>query len=178
MSLVSICIITIFNLLYLGYKKIAEYTWTKAWLIGCKYTMIRNLGLTKVFWVALAFSYFFLLLAMYAISTLPKSVFDADNAEHVITAVRLTYVRLSIVAISLVGYPIILFSSLKYTKYVTIALTAWAIAIYVDDHLVLYRITEYPERGVVLFIQSIRPMFLACLLWMSFELTFTKSEAR
>ena len=121
---------------------------------------------------------FFLLLAMYAILTLPKSTFDVNNAEHVVTAVRLTYVRLSIVAVSLVGYPIILFSSLKYAKYVTIALTAWAIAIYIDDHLVLYRIIEYPDRGVVLFIQSIRPLFLVCLLWMSFELTFTKSEAR
>jgi hypothetical protein len=140
--------------------------------------MIRNLGLTKVFWVALAFSYFFLLLAIYAILTLPKSTFDVNNAEHVVTAVRLTYVRLSIVAVSMVGYPIILFSSLKYTKYVTIALTAWAIAIYIDDHLVLYRIIEYPERGIVLFMQSIRPLFLVCLLWMSFELTFTKSEAR
>jgi hypothetical protein len=140
--------------------------------------MIRNLGLSKIFWVALAFSYFFLLLAMYAILTLPKNTFDVNNAEHVVTAVRLTYVRLSIVAVSLVGYPIILFSSLKYAKYVTIALTAWAIAIYIDDHLVLYRIIEYPDRGVVLFIQSIRPMFLVCLLWMSFELTFTKSEVR
>ena len=140
--------------------------------------MIRNLGLSKVFWVAMAFSYFFLLLAMYAILTLPKSTFDVDNAEHVMTAVRLTYVRLSIAAVSLVGYPVILFSSLKYTKYITIALTAWAIAIYIDDHLVLYRIIEYPDRGVVLFIQSIRPMFLVCLLWMSFELTFTKSKAR
>ena len=140
--------------------------------------MIRNLGLTKVFWIALAFSYFFLLLAIHAILTLPKSTFDVNNAEHVVTAVRLTYVRLSIVAVSMVGYPIILFSSLKYTKYVTIALTAWAIAIYIDDHLVLYRIIEYPERGIVLFMQSIRPLFLVCLLWMSFELTFTKSEAR
>ena len=148
------------------------------WLIGCKYTMIRNLGLSKIFWVAMAFTYFFLLLAIYAILTLPKSTFDVNNAEHVVTAVRLTYVRLSIVAVSMVGYPIILFSSLKYTKYVTIALTAWAIAIYIDDHLVLYRIIEYPERGIVLFMQSIRPLFLVCLLWMSFELTFTKSEAR
>lgn len=140
--------------------------------------MIRNLGLSKIFWVAMAFTYFFLLLAIYAILTLPKSTFDVDNAEHVMTAVRLTYVRLSIAAVSLVGYPVILFSSLKYTKYITIALTAWAIAIYIDDHLVLYRIIEYPDRGVVLFIQSIRPMFLVCLLWMSFELTFTKSKAR
>ena len=126
----------------------------------------------------MAFSYLFLLLAMYAILTLPKSTFDVDNAEHVMTAVRLTYVRLSIVAISLVFYPIILFNYKKYIKYVTIALTAWAIAIYIDDHLVLYRIIEYPDRGIVLFMQSIRPLFLVCLLWMSFELTFTKSEAR
>ena len=140
--------------------------------------MIRNLGLSKIFWVAMAFTYFFLLLAIYAILTLPKSTFDMDNAEHVMSAVRLTYVRLSIAAVSLVGYPVILFSSLKYTKYITIALTAWAIAIYIDDHLVLYRIIEYPDRGIVVFIQSIRPMFLVCLLWMSFELTFTKSEAR
>ena len=140
--------------------------------------MIRNLGLSKIFWVAMAFTYFFLLLAIYAILTLPKSTFDMDSAEHVMTAVRLTYVRLSIVAISLVFYPIILFNYKKYIKYVTIALTAWAIAVYIDDHLVLYRIIEYPDRGIVVFIQSIRPMFLVCLLWMSFELTFTKSEAR
>ena len=130
--------------------------------------MIRNLGLSKIFWVAMAFTYFFLLLAIYAILTLPKSTFDMDSAEHVVTVVRLTYVRLSIAAVSLVGYPVILFSSLKYTKYITIALTAWAIAIYIDDHLVLYRIIEYPDRGIVVFIQSIRPMFLVCLLWMSF----------
>ena len=124
------------------------------------------------------FYVFFLLLAMYAILAHPKNTFDMDNAAHVMTAVKLTYVRLSIVAISLVFYPIILFNYKKYIKYVTIALTAWAIAIYIDDHLVLYRIIEYPDRGIVVFIQSIRPMLLVCLLWMSFELTFTKSEAR
>ena len=140
--------------------------------------MVRDLGLSKIFWAAMAVTYFFLVLSMYAILTLPESAFDADNAEHVMAAARLTYVRLAIVAVSLVGYPIILFSSLKYAKYVTIALTAWAIAVYIDDHLVLYRIIEYPDRGVVLFIQSIRPIFLVCLLWMSFELTFTKSKAR
>ena len=147
-------------------------------LIGRKRAMIRDLGLSKIFWAAMAVTYFPLVLAMYAILTLPESAFDADNAEHVMAAVRLTYVRLAIVAVSLVGYPIILLSSLKYAKYVTIALTAWAIAVYIDDHLVLYRIIEYPDRGVVLFIQSIRPIFLVCQLWMSFELTFTKSKAR
>ena len=140
--------------------------------------MISNLELSKLFWVSLAFVYVFVILAVYSIVTLPENTFSADSSEQVMAAVKLTYVRLSLAVVSSVVYPILLFSSLKYTKYVTIALTAWAIAIYIDDHLVLYRIIEYPDRGIVVFIQSIRPMFLVCLLWMSFELTFTKSEAR
>ena len=140
--------------------------------------MISNLELSKLFWVSLAFVYVFVILAVYSIVTLPENTFSADSSEQVMAAVKLTYVRLSLAIVSSVVYPILLFSSLKYTKYVTIALTAWAIAIYIDDHLVLYRIIEYPERGIVVFIQSIRPIFLASLLWMSFELTFPRSKVR
>ena len=140
--------------------------------------MISNLELSKLFWVSLAFVYVFLILAVYSIVTLPENTFSADSSEQVMAAVKLTHVRLSLAVVSSVVYPILLFSSLKYTKYVTIALTAWAVAIYIDDYLVLYRIIEYPERGIVVFIQTIRPIFLASLLWMSFELTFTKSKVR
>jgi len=140
--------------------------------------MISNLELSKLFWVSLAFVYVFVILAVYSIVTLPENTFSADSSEQVMAAVKLTYVRLSLTIVSSVVYPILLFSSLKYTKYVTIALTAWAVAIYIDDYLVLYRIIEYPERGIVVFIQTIRPIFLASLLWMSFELTFTRSKVR
>ena len=140
--------------------------------------MISNLELSKLFWVSLAFVYVFVILAVYSIVTLPENTFSADSSEQVMAAIKLTYVRLSLAVVSSVVYPILLFSSLKYTKYVTIALTAWAVAIYIDDYLVLYRIIEYPERGIVVFIQTIRPIFLACLLWMSFELTFTRSKVR
>ena len=140
--------------------------------------MISNLELSKLFWVSLAFVYAFVILVVYSIVTLPENTFSADSAEQVMAAVKLTYVRLSLAVVSSVVYPILLFSSLKYTKYVTIALTAWAVAIYIDDYLVLYRIIEYPERGIVVFIQTIRPIFLASLLWMSFELTFTRSKVR
>ena len=140
--------------------------------------MISNLELSKLFWVSLAFVYVFLILAVYSIVTLPENTFSADSSEQVMAAIKLTYVRLSLAVVSLVVYPILLFSSLKYTKYVTIALTAWAVAIYIDDYLVLYRIIEYPNRGIVVFIQTIRPIFLAGLLWMSFELTFTRSKVR
>ena len=140
--------------------------------------MIKNLRLSKVFWLALAFTYIFLILTVYGLLTLPQDTFDTDNSEHVIAAVKLTYVRFSLVAVSMVTYPIILFSSLKYAKYFTIALTAWAIACYIDDYLVLYRIIEYPKRGIVVILQLTRPILLVCLLWMSFELTFTKSKER
>ena len=140
--------------------------------------MIKNLRLSKVFWLALAFTYIFLILTVYALLTLPQDTFDTDNSEHVRAAVKLTYVRFSLVAVSMVTYPIILFGSLKYAKYFTIALTAWAIAMYIDDYLVLYRIIEYPKRGIIVILQLIRPILLVCLLWMSFELTFTKSKER
>ena len=140
--------------------------------------MISNLGLTKLFWISLVVVYVLVILAVYSIVTLPENTFSADSAEQVMAAVKLTYVRLSLAVVSSVVYPILLFSSLKYTKYVTIALTAWAVAIYIDDYLVLYRIIEYPERGIVVFIQTIRPISLASLLWMSFELTFTRSKVR
>ena len=113
---------------------------------------------------------------MYAIVTQPDNVFDADNQQHISAAVKLTYVRLSLAMFFMVGYPIILFSSLKYARYVTIALTAWGIVMYIDDYLVLYKIIEYPKRGLVVALQSLRPILLICLIWMSFELTFTKSK--
>ena len=140
--------------------------------------MISNLELSKLFWVSLAFVYVFLILVVYSIVTLPENTFSADSAEQVMAAVKLTYVRLSLAVVSSVVYPILLFSSLKYTKYVTIALTVWAVAMYIDDNLVLYSIIGYPSRGFVVFLLSIRPICLACLVWMSFELTYTKSKAR
>ena len=58
-------------------------------LIGRKRAMIRDLGLSKIFWAAMAVTYFFLVLAMYAILTLPESAFDADNAEHVMAGSKI-----------------------------------------------------------------------------------------
>ena len=140
--------------------------------------MIQKPKLSELFWITLAFTYLFLVLVMYVLLTLPESTFDTENPTHVMAAVKLSYFRFSLVSVSMVIYPIILFSSLKYAKYLTVSLTAWAIAMYIDDHLVLYSVIEYPSRGVVVLLLSIRPFLLACLIWMSFELTFTKPKAR
>ena len=140
--------------------------------------MIQKPKLTKLFWITLAFIYLFVVTVIFALLTLPESTFDTENPTHVMAAVKLSYVRFTLACISMVIYPIILFSSLKYAKYLTVSLTAWAIAMYIDDHLVLYRVIEYPSRGVAVFLLSSRPILLACLMWMSFELTFTNPKAR
>ncbi len=138
--------------------------------------ILQKYGLSNIFWIAVGFSYIFLGVAAYAIFTLPENTFDGKNQEHVLAAVKLNYVRLSLSIVCMVMYPFMFLKSLNFVKYVTIALTTWAIAIYIDDYLVLYKIIAYPERGIVVFMQFIRPFFLVCLLWMSFELTFRSTD--
>lgn len=105
-------------------------------------------------------------------ATIPDSVFDTNNPEHVLADFKLTYVRLAIVVLLLIAYPIVLLTSRKYVTFLTVGLTAWVIALYMDDNLVLYKIIEYPNRELIVFLQTFRPITIACLIWMSFELTF------
>lgn len=134
--------------------------------------MIKKLQLSKLFWIALIINYLFAIGVVYAFMTVPDSLFDANNPEHVLAAFKLTYVRTAIVTLVLIAFPIVLFTSRKYTTFLTVGLTAWVVALYIDDNLVLYRIIEYPDRGWVVFLQTFRPVTIACLIWMSFELTF------
>lgn len=139
--------------------------------------MFKSPHLSKVFWCALLFIYIYLLIAIYAIASLPENFFELDSQEQVMLAFRLSYIRFAIITFALAAYPIALFTSLKYAKYITISLTAWAVAMYIDDHLVLYRVIEYPERALVTVLLTLRPVLLAGLIWMSFELTYTKFQA-
>jgi hypothetical protein len=117
-----------------------------------------------------------MILVIYAIITLHPSMFDIDSPKKVLATVELADARMMIIVGVLFGYPIVLFSSLKYAKHVTIALTAWAIAMYIDDYLVLYKIIEYPKGVLVSSTLLLRPILIICLIWMSFELTYSKSE--
>jgi hypothetical protein len=138
--------------------------------------MIKKLQVSKLFLASLLICCFYMLMAMYALITLPAATFDTGNPEKLLAAVRLFSVRLTIVAVTFFGYPIVLFSSLKNAKYVTIALTVWAIATYIDDYLVLHQMIEYPKEGLIAATLLLRPILIICLIWMSFELTYSKSK--
>jgi hypothetical protein len=109
---------------------------------------------------------------LYAYATLPEHLLDPNNTAQIKATLKLSTIRLVIKSLALIAYPIILFKYFKYAKYVTVALTSWATTIYIDDYFVLVEIVEYPDSGLIYLVQSIRPIIILSLIWMSFELIF------
>ena len=128
--------------------------------------------LSKFFWFTMSISYAFCFSALYTYSTIPEYTLELNNTAQINITMKLATVRLIIVATALFAYPIFLFRFFKYAKYFTVALTAWAVAIYIDDIFVLSEIIKYPESGLISSIQSFRPILIASLLLMSIELVF------
>ena len=134
--------------------------------------MFENPHISKLFWFSMSIAYSFCFSALYIYSTIPEYLLELDNTIQVNLTMKLASVRLAIIALALVAYPIILFRFFKYAKYFTVALTAWAVAIYIDDYFVLSEIIKYPESQLISLIQSLRPIMIASLFWMSIELVF------
>ena len=134
--------------------------------------MFISFQFSKTFWIAMSLSYAFCFSALYAYATLPENLLDPNNTAQIKATLKLSTVRLVIVSLALIAYPIVLFKFFKYAKYVTVALTSWATAIYIDDYFVLVEIVEYPDSGLISLVQLSRPIIILSLIWMSFELTF------
>ena len=134
--------------------------------------MFKNPQPSKFFWFSMSIAYAFCFSSLYTYATIPEYILELNNTAQIITTMKLATVRLVIVAIALLAYPVILFRFFKYAKYFTVALTAWAVAIYIDDIFVLTEVIQYPESGLISSVQSLRPILIASLLWMSVELIF------
>jgi hypothetical protein len=134
--------------------------------------MFISFQFSKTFWIAMSLSYAFCFSALYAYATLPENLLDPNNTAQIKATLKLSTVRLVIVSLALIAYPIVLFKFFKYAKYVTVALTSWATAIYIDDYFVLVEIVEYPDSGLISLVQLSRPIIILSLIWMSFELIF------
>ena len=134
--------------------------------------MFGNPQLSNFFWFSMSIAYAFCFSALYTYSTVPEYTLELYNNAQINITMKLATVRLVIVATALLAYPIILFRFFKYAKYFTVALTAWAVTIYIDDYFVLVEIVEYPDSGLISLVQLSRPIIILSLIWMSFELTF------
>ena len=134
--------------------------------------MFKNPHLSNFFWLSMSIAYAFCFSSLYTYSTIPEYTFELNNNAQINITMKLATVRLVIVAVALLVYPMILFRFFKYAKYFTVALTAWAVAIYIDDIFVLTEVIKYPESGLITSIQSLRPILIVSLLLMSIELVF------
>lgn len=134
--------------------------------------------MTHLFWVAFIITYLFCMSTIYGIITIPEEFFDVKNALEVLSLIKLLSIRLTFGVVFLSIYPVLLLTSIKWSNYFVVAVTAWCIAMYVDDLMVLNKIIEYPERGLIAIIQSIRPILILSLIWMSFELSIKSSVER
>ena len=134
--------------------------------------MFGNPQLSNFFWFSMSIAYAFCFSALYTYSTVPEYTLELYNNAQINITMKLATVRLVIVAIALLIYPIILFRFFKYAKYFTVALTAWAITIYIDDYFVLSEIIKYPESRLISLAQSLRPIMIVSLFCMSIELVF------
>ena len=134
--------------------------------------MFKNPQLSNFFWLSMSIAYAFCFSALYTYSTVPEYTLEVYNNAQINITMKLATVRLVIVAVALLVYPMILFRFFKYAKYFTVALTAWAVAIYIDDIFVLTEVIKYPESGLITSIQSLRPILIVSLLLMSIELVF------
>ena len=134
--------------------------------------MFQSYQLSRFFWFSMSIAYAFCFSSLYTYATIPEYILELNNTAQIIITMKLATVRLAIVAIALLAYPVILFRFFKYAKYFTVALTAWAVAIYIDDVFVLREVIQYPESGLISSVQSLRPILIASLLWMSVELVF------
>jgi len=139
--------------------------------------MYKNSQLSKFFWFSMSVAYAFCFSSFYTYATIPEYILELNNTAQIIITMKLATVRLVIVAMALLAYPVILFRFFKYAKYFTVALTAWAVAIYIDDIFVLTEVIQYPESGLISSVQSLRPILIASLLWMSVELVFRSLTA-
>jgi len=134
--------------------------------------MFENPQLSNFFWLSMSIAYAFCFSSLYTYSTIPEYTFELNNNAQINITMKLATVRLVIVAVALLVYPMILFRFFKYAKYFTVALTAWAVAIYIDDIFVLTEVIKYQESGLITSIQSLRPILIVSLLLMSIELVF------
>ena len=134
--------------------------------------MFKNPQPSKLFWFSMSITYAFCFSSLHTYSTIPEYTFELNNDAQINITMKLATVRLAIVAVAMLVYPMILFRFFKYAKYFTVSLTAWAVAICIDDIFVLTEVIKYPESGLITSIRSLRPILIISLLLMSIELVF------
>lgn len=128
--------------------------------------------LSSVFWLSAAIFYIVGVVAIFALVNPTVNAFlEAANAPKLV-ALKLNYIRLPIVCLSLIVFPFLLWTSLTRTLIFLRLVTAALVIVYIDDHLVLYKIIEYPNLPIFQFALFLRPFAIMAMFWMTFEVHY------
>jgi hypothetical protein len=128
--------------------------------------------LSPVFWLCLLFAYIVAVLAVVGIQSPDVEGLLLRENDHESLAIKLNYVRLPAICIGLSLFPILLRKSFRYALNLIRFYIAFVVFNYIDDHLVLYDVIQYPDAPVVQLALFLRPFTIMALLWMAFELQF------
>lgn len=128
--------------------------------------------LSPVFWLCLLFINIVSFLAIMGIQSLDVEGLLLRENDHESLAIKMNYVRLPAICIGISLLPILLWKSFRYALNLTRFYAAFVAFNYIDDHLVLYDVIQYPDAPVVQLALFLRPFAIMALLWMAFELQF------
>ena len=128
--------------------------------------------LSPVFWLCLLFVYIVAVLAIVGIQSPDVDGLLLRENDHEGLAIKMNYVRLPAICFGLALLPILLWTSVRYALHLTRFYAAFVAFNYIDDHLVLYDVIQYPDTPVIQLALFLRPFAIMALLWMAFELQF------
>lgn len=128
--------------------------------------------LSLVFWTCTLLVYVTGALAVLAILSpeLNDIALKGNTAEY--AAFKLNSIRLPIICAALLIFPVLLWTAAQAALVFLKTFTAGTIVMYLDDQLVLYDVLEYPNLPLVQTVLFLRPILIAGLAWMCFELHF------
>jgi hypothetical protein len=128
--------------------------------------------LSPVFWFCLLFIHIVSFLAIMGIHSPDVEGLLLRENDHEGLAIKMNYVRLPAICVGLALIPILLWRSFRYALNLTKFYAAFVAFNYIDDHLVLHDVIQYPDTPMIQLALFLRPFAIMALLWMAFELQF------
>jgi hypothetical protein len=128
--------------------------------------------LSPVFWFCLLFIHIVSFLAIMGIHSPDVEGLLLRENDHEGLAIKMNYVRLPAICVGLTLIPILLWRSFRYALNLTKFYAAFVAFNYIDDHLVLPDVIQYPDTPMIQLALFLRPFAIMALLWMAFELQF------
>ena len=137
---------------------------------------------TKVFWAmtAVFVGYMAVLLIVSKVFSLRPSTnmnkLFLESAMILLTSRVYIMCFIASVFLVLVIQSCVYHTSLYWLKNLSICITAWEVAMFLDDHLILYQYIDFKQSLVLNVLILIRPAVIIALFWLVIEISVKHHE--